>query len=86
MPRNFFRGPHRTNLDLTLAKTTNITERLKAEIRVDAFNLLNEVEFNNPDTNIFSPTFGQITNTDIATPAALYHTERQLQLALRLSF
>jgi Carboxypeptidase regulatory-like domain/TonB-dependent Receptor Plug Domain/TonB dependent receptor len=86
LPRNFFRGPHRTNLDLTLAKTTTITERLKAEIRVDAFNLLNEVEFNNPDTNIFSSTFGQITNTDIATPAALYHTERQLQLALRLSF
>ncbi|MGB9199499.1 MAG: TonB-dependent receptor, partial [Terriglobales bacterium] len=86
LPRNFFRGPHRTNLDMTLAKSTHIAENLNAELRVDAFNLLNEVEFNNPDTNIFSSTFGQVTNTDIASPSAGYHTERILQIALRLTF
>ncbi len=84
--RDFFRGPGRTNLDLTLAKTTPITERVNSEFRIDAFNLFNHAEFNNPDTNIYDSTFGQITNTDVATPAALFHTERQIQIALRLTF
>lgn len=82
LPRNFFRGPGRTNLDLALAKTTGITERLKAEFRAEAFNLFNHAEFTNPDTNLFSGTFGQITSTTIGT----LHTERILQLALRLTF
>jgi hypothetical protein len=86
LPRNFFRGPHRTNLDMTLAKTTPLTERVNAELRLDAFNLLNHTEFNNPDTNIFSPTFGQILDTDIASASAGFHTERILQVALRLTF
>jgi len=82
LPRNFFRGPGRTNLDLAFAKTTGITERLNAEFRVEAFNLFNHAEFANPDTNIFSGTFGQITSTTIGT----LDTERILQLALRLTF
>jgi hypothetical protein len=86
LPRNFFRGPGRTNLDLALAKTTAITERLGAEFRVEAFNVFNHTEFANPDLNINSGTFGQITTTDFGTGQNLVHTERILQLALRLSF
>ena len=82
LPRNFFRGPGRTNLDMALAKATGITERVNAEFRVEAFNLFNHTEFANPDTNLFSGTFGQITSTTIGT----LHTERILQLALRLAF
>jgi hypothetical protein len=82
LPRNFFRGPGRTNLDLALAKTTAITERLNTEFRVEAFNVFNHTEFANPDTNVFSGTFGQITTTDFATT----QTQRILQLALRLTF
>ena len=84
--RNFFRGPGRTNLDLALAKTTAITERLNAEFRVEAFNLFNHAEFANPDTNINDLTFGEITTTDFGTGENLVHTERILQLALRLTF
>jgi hypothetical protein len=86
LPRNFFRGPGRTNLDLALAKTTAITERLNAEFRVEAFNVFNHPEFANPDTNVNSSTFGQITTTDFGTGTSAVHTERILQLALRLSF
>ncbi|HVM94383.1 MAG TPA: TonB-dependent receptor [Terriglobales bacterium] len=86
LPRNFFRGPHRVNFDLAVAKTTPITERVRSELRLEAFNVFNHAEFANPDTNIFSPTFGQVTDTDLATPGAGYHTERILQLALRLTF
>ena len=90
LPRNFFRGPHRTNFDLALAKTTPIGEQVKTEFRVEAFNLLNHTEFDNPDTNIFSSTFGQITDTDVnaaeGNSSSRGHSERVLQLALRVTF
>ncbi len=77
LPRNFFRGPGRTNLDLALAKTTAITERVSAEFRVEAFNIFNHTEFTNPDTNPNSGTFGQFTST---------FDPRIIQLALRVTF
>ena len=85
-PRNFFRGPGRTNLDLALAKTTAITERINAEFRIEAFNIFNHAEFANPDTNPNSNTFGAITSTDFGTGLNALHTERILQLALRVTF
>jgi hypothetical protein len=86
LPRDFFRGPGRTNLDLALAKTTPITERVGAEFRVEAFNVLNHTEFANPDTTLTSGTFGQITSTTFGTGIAALQTQRILQLALRLMF
>ena len=77
LPRNFFRAPGRTNLDLALAKKVAIRENLQGEFRVEAFNLFNHAEFQNPDTIIFSGTFGQVTKT---------YDPRIIQLALRLSF
>jgi hypothetical protein len=78
LPRNFFRGPSRTNLDMSISKTTALFgERLKLEIRGDFFNIFNHTEFNNPILNIASPLFGQVTST--ADP-------RIIQLAARFSF
>ncbi|HXY49524.1 MAG TPA: carboxypeptidase regulatory-like domain-containing protein [Terriglobales bacterium] len=86
LPRDFFRGPGRTNLDLALAKTTAITEQVNVEFRVEAFNVFNHTQFANPDTNINSGTFGQITSTTFGTGVAALQTQRILQLALRLTF
>ncbi|MGA8153262.1 MAG: carboxypeptidase regulatory-like domain-containing protein [Terriglobales bacterium] len=61
--RNTLRGPHQTNLDLALAKTTGITEHINLELRLEYFNVLNHPEFAMPDTNPNSPTFGQIYST-----------------------
>jgi hypothetical protein len=78
LPRNFFRGPGRTNLDLSLSKVTPLYgERLKLEIRGDFFNIFNHAEWNDPNTNIVSSHFGQITGTA---------PQRIIQLAGRLSF
>ena len=78
LPRNFFRGPGRTNFDLAIAKTTAIIrERMKAEFRGEFFNIFNHAQFNTPSTNISSSLFGQITGT--ADP-------RIIQFALRLIF
>jgi len=77
LPRNFFRGPGQTNMDLAFAKSIAIMERLKVEIRADLFNVFNHSEFNNPNVNITSPLFGQVTTT--APP-------RIIQLAARFTF
>lgn len=85
--RGLFRGPGRTNLDMSASKTTAITERLKLEIRADAFNLFNHAEFADPITSISSSLFGQIvatgTNAVVGPPAPL---PRILQLAARFTF
>ena len=85
--RNTLRGPHLTNLDLALAKTTAITERISLEFRVEYFNVLNHPEFAQPTfldnaTNINSPEFGQITTTGTFRGAA----PRIGQLAARITF
>jgi hypothetical protein len=63
-PRNAFRGPSRTNLDLEIAKVTSIwREKAKVEFRAEFFNILNSVQFRDPSTSITSGTFGQISST-----------------------
>jgi len=85
--RNTLRGPHLTNLDVALAKTTAITEHVSLEFRVEYFNALNHPEFAQPTlldgaSNINSPNFGQITTTgSFRGPAP-----RIGQLAARLTF
>jgi outer membrane receptor protein involved in Fe transport len=76
--RNAFRGPTRTNVNLTLAKITPIWgERVQSELRADFFNMLNHTQFDNPSRNITSPLFGQISSTG---------DPRIIQLAFRLTF
>ncbi|MGA2101146.1 MAG: hypothetical protein ABSG34_08575, partial [Candidatus Sulfotelmatobacter sp.] len=87
LARNVLRGPTLTNLDIALAKTTLITEKIKVEFRAEFFNALNHPEFAQPTlgdgaANINGPTFGQITTTGSFRGA----TPRIGQLALRLTF
>jgi hypothetical protein len=64
--------------DLSLVKNTAIRERLRAQIRLDAFNAFNTPNFGFPNTAIRGPIAGQITST--------INDNRDLQLALRLEF
>jgi len=87
LPRNSLRGPGLVNLDVALAKTTSITERVKLELRVEYFNALNHPEFAQPTvldnaTNINSSLFGQITTTGSFRGP----TPRIGQLAARFTF
>jgi hypothetical protein len=77
LPRNAFRGPGRTNTDISIAKHFTIREGISVELKGDAFNLFNHTEFKNPDTSINDMTFGQISTT---------YDPRILQLALHLRF
>ncbi len=92
--RNSLRGPGVTNLDIAIAKTTSITEKVKLELRVEFFNALNHLELAQPTlldnaTNINSipantstPLFGQITTTGNFRAAS----PRIGQLAARITF
>src|SRR5262249_30976441 len=78
--RNAFRGPARTNFDVSIAKITNIDEVRRLEFRADMFNALNHPLFRNPSTNIAGTTFGQVSSTGSATDSQ----PRIIQPALNL--
>ena len=75
--RNAIRGPGFVNTDMALSKHFKFHERVDAELRLDAFNVFNHVNFGNPNTNIFSVNFGQVSTTQ---------GPRVLQVALHLRF
>lgn len=75
--RNTSRGPGFYNLNLGIFRKFQIWERFSAEIRGEAFNALNTVNFNNPNTNIDNANYGLITGTAGG---------RQIQVGLRLAF
>ncbi len=97
--RNQMVGPGFRDLDLSLFKDITFTEKLKGQFRAEAFNVTNTPAFTNPNGNLDncsypgnvvaetcpanlgsdSGSFGQINGTR-------QHSERQLQLAFRVTF
>jgi hypothetical protein len=61
--RNNLRGPNFFEIDTTIYRTFSISERVKFQLRAEALNLLNHANFNLPDANVNSTTFGFITST-----------------------
>ena len=55
-------GPGVMTINSSLAKDFKLTERFKAQIKADAFNVLNNMSWGNPDTGVDSSNFGQITD------------------------
>ena len=92
MRRNSVPGPDFKNLDLALAKTTRITERLGLELRAEAFDLTNHPNFGFatstrtavPGTAANPGSFGVINSTRF--PNGDSGSARQLQFAAKLIF
>ncbi len=62
-PRNLLRNPVYFNLDMGLQRNFPIGEKRGFQFRVEAFNLPNNVHFNQPGNNLSSSnTFGRITS------------------------
>jgi hypothetical protein len=55
-------GPRFINFDATLAKEFRLMERLKFELRTEAYNLTNRFPANDPDLSVTSPTFGRVVS------------------------
>ena len=72
------RGPGLVNLDLTVARTFPLTERMRVDFRAEFFNLLNQAHFAFPNGTIDQPTAGVVSQT--------VDSARQIQLGLKLIF
>jgi hypothetical protein len=70
------RSPHYTDVDLSLHKNFQLSERFRLQFRTDFVNAFNHVQLNAPNMNLGS-SLGQITS---AQPA------RNIQLALKLYY
>jgi hypothetical protein len=74
------RGPKFFNVDATLNKDFSITERIRFQLHMDAFNAINNMNWNDPNMTVGSSQFGK--STDIYPN----NYGRRLQLGLRISF
>ena len=59
--RNSFRGKTKFQFDAQISRVFPIHENLNATFRLEAFNVLNHPNFDNPTTGFTSGTFGQIS-------------------------
>jgi hypothetical protein len=75
--RNAYRGPRYSNLNAALVKPIRFGLTRTVELRLEAFNLLNRVNYDLPDAFFGSPTFGRILSAQ---------SPRRLQLGIRAVF
>jgi hypothetical protein len=76
--RGILRGDHQWNVDFSLFKRFNVTGTSSIEFRAEAFNLLNSVYFDLPNTAIDTTAGGRVTATSNAA--------RTLQFGLKYLF
>jgi hypothetical protein len=76
-----FRQFPNLNENVSMTKSFLVGERLRADLRAEAFNVFNHVRFGTGSLTIQSPQFGVLTSS-----GDLLNTPRQLQLALKLYF
>jgi hypothetical protein len=66
LARNAFVGPKFFNIDTALSRSFPLHEQLAMTLRLEAFNMLNHPNFNNPSVNLNSGSFGRITGAQAA--------------------
>jgi hypothetical protein len=84
LPRNAVVGPRFDNTDVSLAKNIALADKVRLQLRVDAFDIFNHPNLGQPGNVVGSPTFGRITSTRFPTGES--GSSRQIQVAARLSF
>jgi hypothetical protein len=89
--RNAFRGPGFKDLDLSLFKNFSIpgisgTRTSALQIRIEAFNLFNWVNLNNPQTATNNANFGKVTSVRGGTGVLSAGGFRVIQLAVKYLF
>ena len=90
LPRGALLGPRLVNVDMSLLKTTKITERTQLQFRAEFFNVFNHINLAVPIQSLFNG----IDNNGNALPANLQASQihatvtspRQIQFGLKLIF
>ncbi len=76
--RGLIWGPGQRNLDFTLSKNFNVTERFRFQLRGEAYSLTNTKYFANPNTVNGAGTFGRVTSVQGGA--------RVMQMSLKLYY
>jgi Carboxypeptidase regulatory-like domain/TonB-dependent Receptor Plug Domain len=74
-PRNNARGPDFWQVDFSASKMVSLGERARVEVRIEAFNLFDRINYTPPNANRSTAAFGTITST---------YDPRQIQLGVKL--
>jgi len=94
-PRDGLVGPGFADWDLSLLKSTELSERTRLQFRAEFFNILNHTNLSLPNEVVYSagPTQGTTANQNtvaaLGSPgviSATANTSRQIQLGLKLLF
>ena len=75
--RNILDGPGQATINLSLIKNTVFHERWTGQFRLEAFNIFDRANFNQPDNFVGSPTFGRILSAQ---------SPRRIQFGFKLLF
>jgi hypothetical protein len=78
-PHNEIVGPGILNVDAAVHKTIAITERVKAQLRLESFNVANTPHYGAPALNVQSPT-------TLGTITSITGNPRQNQVAIKILF
>jgi len=73
-------GPGVFNMNTSIAKDIQVTEKVRAQLRADFFNFLNNMSWGDPSTDVDDANFGRITNQAYLTYG------RRVQLGARVEF
>jgi hypothetical protein len=79
-PIGALRGPSFFSTDMTLFKGFAVTERVRAQVRVDVYNWLNHPVLADPSTSVSDSNFGRILTSN------LNYNPRSIQLGLKFQF
>jgi Carboxypeptidase regulatory-like domain/TonB-dependent Receptor Plug Domain len=71
-------GPGQHNWDMSLIKNTKVTEGTSLQFRAEFYNIWNHPQFNPPNNNVNSASFGQISSSSVPP--------RVVQFALKYFF
>ena len=75
--RNMLRGPKFSSTDLSFMKNVPVGGDVRFQVRVEIFNIFNQVNYNNPNASFGSAAFGTITGAGAM---------RQIQLGGKVLF
>ena len=82
--RNTLLGPGLASLDLSLFKTTQLSERWKLQFRAEFFNLLNRANLSFPSLIVLTTSGAPSSSAGLITSTAT--TSRQIQFGLKLNW
>ena len=86
MARDEGTSPAFVGVDMSLQKVTKLTERVKLQLRFEAFNFVNHTNFNVPSVSAFSSSSGGVPLGSAGAITSTIGTARQLQFGAKFVF